>query len=168
MIFLVNDILLYAIEYGRFCWKIVMCQSKVLPYEYFTRKIFLLGKKSGIWFFISAQKIKSTLYNLRFFHFECIKAFNFFSFLAYFGLFFTKSTRRRLLSPKFLIFYWILTPRRNFFVELILVFLGPTVDGYRLKIQNFDFATLIHYINMLTINNIPYSLVSVPFLISMP
>ena len=44
MIFLIKCILLCAIEWGRFCWKIVMCQSKLLSYECFTLKIFLLGR----------------------------------------------------------------------------------------------------------------------------
>ena len=44
MIFLIKYILLCAIEWRRFCWKIVMCQSKLLSYECFTLKTFLLGR----------------------------------------------------------------------------------------------------------------------------
>ena len=44
MIFLVKDILLYAIEWGRFGGNKFMCQSKLLSFEYFSPKIFLLGR----------------------------------------------------------------------------------------------------------------------------
>ena len=37
------DILLDSIGWGRFCWKIVMRQRRVLLYEYFTLKICLQG-----------------------------------------------------------------------------------------------------------------------------
>ena len=37
------SILLYFIELGRFCWKKFMCQDRLLPYEYFTRKKILLA-----------------------------------------------------------------------------------------------------------------------------
>ena len=39
--FLIN--LLYLIDLERFCWKKFMCQSRLLPYEYFTDHYFLLG-----------------------------------------------------------------------------------------------------------------------------
>ena len=53
------DILLVSIEWGRFYWKIVMRQRRLLSYEYITRNVFYRDTHSavsGIWIFYRTKR----------------------------------------------------------------------------------------------------------------
>ena len=58
------DIVLVSIEWWRFCWKIVMCQRRLLSYEYITQKFFLKDAQSvrNLIFFVGPKDTVHPVY----------------------------------------------------------------------------------------------------------